>query len=290
MLVLIVTIPFTGISQVRDTTKNILTPTVNDSIEADPEDEEFITTTTYDDSLLKLVPAYNIYCEWDTVNIHPYRTTVSQFTDTVKIQMIYDKNCDYVHPFYGHKTSDFSFRWHRFHYGVDIDLETGSPVSCAFEGKVRIAKKSNSYGNVIIIRHNNGLETIYAHLSEIRVKTDDYVTAGQIIGLGGSTGHSTGSHLHFEVRYKGIAINPNEIIDFNNYCIRKPLLLLTSASLSYLKEAKKKRYGKRYYIVRKKETLYSVAHKNGLRVSTLCRINKISSITRLKPGRRLKLY
>jgi LysM repeat protein len=143
-------------------------------------------------------------------------------------------HCGYVHPFNGPTTSGFGFRSYRYHFGVDINLETGDPVSCAFDGKVRIAQKSKTYGNVVVVRHNNGLETYYAHLSKLIVQPGQDVVAGQELGLGGNTGHSHGSHLHFEVRYKGQPIDPTSLIDFQNKKLKADVYNLTQEDFEYL--------------------------------------------------------
>src|SRR6218665_676131 len=141
----------------------------------------------YNDSLTNF-PAYDLYCGWDTVNIHSVKFDVATLKDTSKNILLFDPNgCGYVHPFEGKITSSFGPRKKRYHYGVDIDLETGDCVAAAFDGKVRIAKLSKSYGNVIVIRHASGLETYYAHLSKINVEVGQEVLAGDVIGLGGNT-------------------------------------------------------------------------------------------------------
>ena len=114
-------------------------------------------------------------------------------------------------------TSNFGRRWGRWHKGLDIKVYIGDTVRAAFSGKVRIvAYEGKGYGNYIVIRHNNGLETIYGHLSKQLVSENEYVRAGEPIGLGGNTGRSTGSHLHFETRLCGVALNPALMFDFPN--------------------------------------------------------------------------
>lgn len=137
------------------------------------------------------------------------------------------KNIDvtgYVPPVKGALTSGYGYRprFGRMHKGVDLNLNTGDTIVAAFDGKVRIAKfEGKGYGYYIVIRHDNGLETVYGHMSRFIARPDQYVRAGEPIGLGGSTGRSTGPHLHFETRYMGIAINPEAIIDFENYVTHK---------------------------------------------------------------------
>lgn len=166
-----------------------------------------------DESLDDLIPADELYQWWDTGVVHAAAGMSLEQLAEKRLRLVYNRTCDFVFPVDNPViTSEFGRRWRRMHKGIDIDLETGQPVYAAFEGKVRFARYNKSYGNVIIIRHPNGLETYYAHLSEIRVKPGDYVQPGTIIGLGGNTGRSRGDHLHFEMRYLGVALNPLHII------------------------------------------------------------------------------
>ena len=130
-------------------------------------------------------------------------------------------------PFDGYMTSHFGPRHGRAHQGVDISLKTGDLVGAAWSGKVRYAKfNKGGYGNLVVIRHYNGLETFYAHLSKLLVVPNQEVKAGDIIGLGGNTGHSFGAHLHFEIRFYDIPINPEYIIDFANKNVKDENLLV----------------------------------------------------------------
>jgi murein DD-endopeptidase MepM/ murein hydrolase activator NlpD len=249
-------------------------------------------------------PAYDLYCGWDTINIHFPKFDVSTLKDTSRNILLLDENsCGYVHPFQGKITSSFGPRRKRFHYGVDIDLETGDCVAAAFDGKVRIAKKSKSYGNVIVIRHANGLETYYAHLSKINVNIGQEVNAGDVIGLGGNTGHSRGSHLHFEVRYMGQPVDPNDLISFEQHKLLSDTLTISSKTFSYINEAKKaavRTYasksnsgkaikGGKAHTVQKGETLSSIARKYGTTAKVLCQKNGIKPTSTLKPGQKIKL-
>lgn len=180
------------------------------------------------------------------------------------------------------------------HYGVDIHLKTGDTVLAAFEGKVRIAKFNKTYGNLVVIRHNNGLETYYAHLSKINVEPGQDVETGEIIGLGGNTGRSYGAHLHFEIRYKGLPIDPNEIISFKEGKLLSDSFVLTKKTIDHsdeIKVAASKSTGKktRIHTVRKGDTLGKIARRYGTTTSKLCKMNRISSKTPLKIGRKLKV-
>lgn len=149
----------------------------------------------------------------------------------------------YVAPVKGKLVSAFGYRprFGRMHRGVDLDLNVGDTVVAAFDGRVRIAKyEGRGYGYYIVLRHDNGLETVYGHLSRFIAKPDQYVKAGQPIALGGNTGRSTGPHLHFETRFMGIALNPATIIDFENYVTHKDVYTFDKQS----SEKANKQYGK----------------------------------------------
>lgn len=251
----------------------------------------------YNDSLISF-PAYDLYCGWDTTNIHSIKFDIASLKDSVTELPLYDEySCGYVHPFDGKVTSKFGPRKRRFHYGVDIDLETGDAVSAAFDGKVRIAKKSKTYGNVIVIRHSNGLETYYAHLSKVNVTVGQEVFAGDKIGLGGNTGsRSHGSHLHFEIRYLGQPINPTEIISFDNQKLLTSSLCISKETFGYVAEAKKaaaktfaSSKGKKVYVVKKGDTLSGIAKKYGTTTKVLCQKNGIKATGTLRLGQKIRL-
>ncbi len=147
---------------------------------------------------------------WDTKVFNPYKNSESP---KWPVQITF-KNEKFVMPIEGLVTSRFGWRKGRAHKGIDLDLVTGDNVVAAMDGKVRFAKYYSGFGNVVVIRHNNGLETVYAHLSKILTQPNTLVRSGQVIGKGGNTGRSYGSHLHFEVLYLGHAINPEYFFDF----------------------------------------------------------------------------
>lgn len=237
---------------------------------------------TVNDSLYH-IPAYDTYCSWVTNRVHPYKTDLTDMRDTVVVPLAYD-SCSFVAPFIGRKTSDFGMRRYRHHYGVDIKVYTGDPIASAFEGVVRVAHYDGDYGKVVVVRHNNGLETLYAHLSQLNVKRGDWVEAGEIVGLGGNTGRSTGSHLHFEVRYLGEPINPNQVIDFEHGLLCSDTLYLNREHFEYLAEAR----AIKYHRVRSGDTLSGIARRYGTTVTRLCQLNGIRSSTTLKIGRSLR--
>ena len=238
---------------------------------------------TYEDSAA-VFPAHDIYRNWDNVNIHAYHFSYKELKDTVEMVMRREL-CDYDTPFLGRITSDFGERGAKYHYGIDIKLYKGDPVKTAFEGVVRIAQYSRSYGNVVVVRHQNGLETLYAHLSARKVKEGDHVEAGAIIGLGGNTGRSTGSHLHFECRYQGEPIDPNTIINWETGELALDTLNLNSEHFAYLKQAR----SKKYHTIRSGDTLSRIARKYGTNTGTICRLNGISRNSTIYAGRRLRV-
>ncbi len=209
-----------------DTSINITDPVIGNG----PSGATAIVPTESGDD----TPAADVYEDFDTTVVHAEKFDVLNFNDTVHIPMT-----GYVHPFNGNITSGFGFRKYRYHLGMDIDLNVGDSVKCAFDGKVRIAQRSKTYGYVVVVRHSNGLETYYAHLSKLLVKPNEDVSAGTILGLGGNTGHSFGSHLHFEVRYRGQPINPNYLIDFQKECVRSDTFDLTKSDFKYLSDVHK---------------------------------------------------
>ena len=214
--------------------------------------------------------------------------------------------------------SKFGYRHRRRHQGADLPLQTGTPVYAAFDGKVRLAKYYKGYGNLIILRHENGLETFYAHLSKIMVKEDDWISAGSIIGLGGSTGRSSGPHLHFETRYRGYAFDPEWLIDFESGVLRHRFFTLKkkylNASSNYVpedeqeeidiiegdiqeeeaaakkaEEERKAAAAAQYHTIRQGDTLGALARKYHTSVRKLCQLNGISERTVLRIGKRLRV-
>jgi len=223
---------------------------------------------------------------WCNDTIHVRRYDFTKKKDTTKIIL---RDCNgsfcYNHPTNGYVTSNFGTRRGRYHYGIDLKLYTGDTVYNAFDGIVRVSKFSKSYGNVVVIRHFNGLETLYAHLSKRLVTPNTPIRSGDVIGLGGNTGRSHGSHLHFEVRYFGEPINPNDIIDFDNFCLKKDTLYLTEKNFDYQVEARKAHY----YTIRKGDTLSKIAHKNRTTTKALCRLNNFKQNKVLRAGKRIRV-
>ena len=243
---------------------------------------------------------------WDTTNIHAYRDIeLDSLPEATAIRLV-DSLESYHYPYIGRITSRYGPRRGRAHQGLDIGLKTGDPIYATFDGKVRLSKAAGDYGNLVIIRHNNGLETYYAHLSQRDVQVGDWVVAGQQIGLGGSTGRSTGPHLHYEVRYKGQSFDPERLIDFSNGNLRRDELLLKRRHFSiYSKyeqdfgdeeEVAKQEEAERkaaaavqYHTVRSGDTLGAIARKYGTSVSRICQLSGIKSTSILRIGQKLRV-
>lgn len=242
------------------------------------------------DSLSKLTyPANYIYHTWDTKQIR-YHMDGEDFKLDSQMIVLKNPNADryYFHPFKGRVTSRFGYRKYRFHYGIDVDLVTGDQVVNAFDGMVRVVRYDKGYGNVIVVRNDNGLETVYAHLLRPLVDTNDRVKAGDVIGLGGNSGRSTGSHLHFEVRYLGAALNPETIIDFENYKLIQDTVYLDDSKFHYLHRLKADKNAK-FHTVQKGDNLGRIARKYGTSVNKLCYLNGIKATSIIRIGQRLRV-
>ena len=242
---------------------------------------------------------------WNTNVSHAYGgVEASSLPESIAISLV-DSLHGYRCPYKGKISSRFGIRGSRQHQGVDLPLKSGETIYAAFDGKVRFSKSSGGYGNLIVIRHNNGLETYYAHLSARNVEAGDWVVAGQAIGAGGSTGRSSGPHLHFEVRYYGQVFDPARIFEFASGELRGEELLLKRRHFSiYSKyeqnfdeeteaahqaEAEKKAAATQYHTVKKGDTLGAIARKYGTTVNNICNLNNIKSTTILQIGRKLRV-
>jgi len=233
---------------------------------------------------------------WNTDKIHSYKELpLSLLPDTIPITLV-DSVGGFCAPFIGKVGSGYAFRGKREHHGVDLSLKIGDTIRSAFDGIVRVAKPSKStggYGNMVIIRHVNGLETYYGHLSKILVEEEEYVKAGEIIGLGGSSGRSTGAHLHFETRYCGQSFDPQRIIDFQNGTLITTNIVLKKHYFSIYSNHKQTdeqslAASKRIlHTIRSGDTLSGLASKYGTTVDKLCKLNGITKTTTLRIGNKL---
>jgi murein DD-endopeptidase MepM/ murein hydrolase activator NlpD len=178
------------------------------------------------------------------------------------------------------------------HYGIDLKVFVGDTIRAAFDGKVRICSwERRGYGKYIVLRHPNGLETVYGHLSGYLVDENEIVRAGQPIGLGGNTGRSTGSHLHFETRFLGQPINPAEIIDFENGVPHQDIFVFHNIKINGRKSNifTSSNIQMVYHKVRSGETLGVIARKYGTSINELCRLNGLKRTSLLRIGQSLRV-
>lgn len=228
-------------------------------------------------------PAQDLYPEWSNEYAHKYTNVV--MPDSLLIDLT-----GFCMPTENTKITDiFGYRprRRRMHYGLDVKVQRGDTIRAAFDGKVRyVSYQRRGYGNYVVIRHPNGLETLYAHLTKKLVDENEVVKAGDPIGLGGNTGRSTGTHLHFETRLLGKALNPALFFDFPNQDVTGDTYLYT--------KPKKKVYDPSdpdtYYKVRSGDSLGRIAARKGTTVKNLCKLNGITTKTILRPGQILRLY
>ncbi|MDR3227596.1 MAG: peptidoglycan DD-metalloendopeptidase family protein [Prevotellaceae bacterium] len=231
------------------------------------------------------IPASDIYPTWTNATVNPYKIDVAKISDTIKFEMY-----DFVYPLLKpmHITSKFGYRRGRSHNGIDLKLYTGDTVVAPMRGMVRVVGSNGrrrGYGNFVVIRHYNGLETVYGHLSKALVEINQIVEAGDVIALGGNTGRSSGSHLHWELRYLGNPINPEDVIDFETnkpksevYCMNK------QKTFEHVIEQAKARF----WTIKKGDTLGRISQRTGVPIKRICALNNITTKTILRIGRNLR--
>lgn len=265
------------------------------------EQIRLIEKNTFIDLMDEPEPELDIYTEgWNSKQVNPFKSS-----DVPDMKVIDVTN--YYIPVPGVVTSNYGYRarFGRMHKGIDLNINSNDTIYAAFDGKVRLTNSEpKGYGNYIIIRHPNELETVYGHLNRFLVKPDQVVKAGQPIALGGSTGRSTGPHLHFETRYMGYAINPAAIFDFANKTTHTDTYTFTkttyanarnyepsrkmakSESVSPYKAASSTRSS---YTVKRGDTVASIAKAYGMSTTTLRRLNGLNKKSTIRPGQKLKL-
>ena len=288
----------------KETENNLYqAPFIVDPVDDDEEEDEedLPTVFTLDDEGVERED--DIILEgFDTAAIHLPKLDVNTIAEPIVIQL-----CDNAHgekfswptPWTSRPSSHYGPRRRRFHYGLDLAQPTGEPIYAAFDGVVRISKYNKSYGNLVILHHTNGLETYYAHMSKRNVVAGQQVKSGEVIGLCGNTGRSFGSHLHFEVRYMGNALNPENVIDCSTHDLISNQLEITSNSFRKVAKGGSKEWsassglsssgGGSWYRVRQGDNLSKIAHRNGITVKRLCQLNGIKETKVLHPGDKLRV-
>lgn len=231
-------------------------------------------------------PAHSIYGTW---NPHVAFEQNLNIEDNIELTLVNSEtNCDYHHPlsektmrrYHGIVTSKYGWRKGKNHNGVDLELHQWDSVHNMFPGVVRFSKRYAGFGKVVIVRHYNGLETLYAHLSKISVKSGDIVEAGDLVGLGGQTGNASGTHLHMEIRYKNVPVNPEHIISFEKRDLTNNKFILKKSRHGYIAIPE----GIESHVVRKGDYISKVAKRYGMSIEELCNLNNISRKKRLKVG------
>ena len=243
------------------------------------------------------------------------KNDLSKLKDTLWLCVMDDHHKEFVCPVGGVVTSRYGYRSGRHHSGIDLDLDVGDTVRSAWSGKVRYSKYNDGgFGNLVIVRHHNGLETFYAHLSKLLVVPDQEVKAGDVLGLGGNTGRSFGPHLHFEVRFFDASINPEQVIDFNakkvkdeNLFVHKGLFVPGAKPMDHFDHIEHREEvvntntetvpvvktvqpaSRKYYKVKSGDTLSEIAARHQTTVSKICQLNGIRPSTALQIGKSLRV-
>jgi len=237
-----------------------------------------------DTSLMNHHPADSIYrFIWTDERVNPYGTMFDSLKDDVHIPM-----AGFCLPAPGYITSSFGWRRNRMHKGTDIKVQVGDSIRAAWGGQVRIVGwDPRGYGYFVVMRHDNGLETIYGHLSRPLVDEYEQVPAGYVLGLGGNTGRSTGSHLHLEMRYLGEAFDPASVIDFTTGQLRNPNEYVIG--IKAMKQKRAEQAAMQWYRVKQGDTLSGIAKKYGTSVKRLCQLNNIKETKVLQIGQKLRV-
>lgn len=232
-----------------------------------------------------IIPSDDMYPIWKNSVVH-YNATLP---DSFRIDLR-----NYVMPTSNTKITDvFGYRPNRrrVHQGLDVKVQTGDTIYAAFDGKVRItAYQRRGYGNYVVIRHNNGIETLYAHLSKKLVENNHNVKAGDPIGLGGNTGRSSGSHLHFETLLMGKSIDPALMFDFKNQKVTGEYYVYRKPGSKYIENGKEKIAGPepKFHKVRKGDTIGKIAKKYGVSQRRIFELNGLNSRSVIKPGQKIR--
>jgi len=261
-----------------------------DTLIHDNEELEIDSLKSADETIYKNI--------WNSTQIKYPTNTLPDKKDTITISLYGPGDNQFVMPVVGQILSKFGIRHGRMHTGTDIRLSLGDTVHCAFDGRVRLAKRFSGYGNLVLVRHNNGLETIYAHLNKICVKVNDTIKAGDLVGLGGRTGRATCTHLHFETRLFGEPFDSNKYIDFETLALRSDKVYYKNKQFAInLADLKKPvqannqllASGDSKHVIRKGDNLWTIAKRYNTTVKKLCMANNITASKTLKVGSVLRI-
>lgn len=222
---------------------------------------------------------------WSTTDPSPYPLSLIENDSIIEICLVTDSS-GFAMPGTGNITSPYGMRDGHFHHGFDIDIYHGLPIRSAFSGVVRFARYFGPYGRLVIVRHDNGLETFYAHLGRIKVKTGQRINAGDELGTCGNTGHSRGTHLHFEIRFKGISINPAHIISVKDNTLKHSEIILKRCNDRYFLYTD----GAIIHKVQRGDYLFKIAQEYGTTVKKIKADNDIPKSGYLKVGQMICIY
>lgn len=282
--------------QADNTEQAVTSEPVNQPVVAEADStatEREVINTIYhrmdpSDDLEENHPAADIYANlWQSGDVNPYRIPLDSIPDSTVIDL---SGYTIPVPLPGYVTSKFGPRRYRYHYGTDLKVQIGDTIVAAWDGQVRYTKYNpGGYGYYIVIRHPNGLETVYGHLSRILVVPNQFVKSGETIALGGSTGRSTGPHLHFETRFLGNPINSEAIFDYALRQARTDTYLVTKRNSAMHQRSIQDLGAAKYYTIKKGDTLGAIARRNGTSVAKLCKLNGMRENTVLQIGRRIRV-
>ena len=270
---------------------NLLNP-LNLYVVLHPKELELPPTYSFVNNDTSFYPAHAYYNRWSNRVAWDYPASISE-NDSIEVLLLKEDEEEYHHPvgaktlrrYFGWVTSPFGWRDGRSHNGVDLELHHWDSIYCMFPGKVRMARTYSDFGKVVVVRHNNGLETLYAHMSKTAVKEGQTVNAGALLGHGGQTGNATGTHLHLEMRFKGLPINPAHIISFKNKDVHADTLVLKKMKHTYIAFPA----GTEFHTVKRGEYPSKVAKRYGITTEKLCQMNEITRKTRLAVGQKLRV-
>ncbi|MCX6190418.1 MAG: M23 family metallopeptidase [Bacteroidetes bacterium] len=225
--------------------------------------------------------------------VNPYKFNATTVPKGAVINLLDSGMPNYYTPCLCGVNSPFGYRrwgrYYQFHPGIDLNLGYGQPARAAFDGVVRFSKMTPGYGNCVIIRHPNGLETLYGHFSSLNVVPGQAVKAGDVVGFCGNTGYSFGAHLHFEIRYMGVPFDPSQVVYTQQDSLKKLTITIDNALFKSNTPPPPSKYKYVYHVIKKGESLSVIARKYRVSVAYLCKLNRISTKTILRPGRTLRI-
>ena len=231
------------------------------------------------------VPSADMYPEWVNTRVHFKHALPDSFRIDLRGFVMPTTNTQITDKF-GYRP-----RRRRVHNGLDIKVNRGDTIYAAFDGKVRItAYQRKGYGHYVVVRHHNGIETLYAHLSKKLVGANDNVKAGDPIGIGGNTGRSSGPHLHFETLLLGSCLDPALLFDFKNQDVTGDFYLYRRPGSKYIENGVVKIAGpeKKYHKVKSGETIGKIARKYNVEEGIIFKLNKLNSRSIIRPGQMLR--